>query len=306
MSHPKVIVDFLNVGFGEAIFIHTGDYTVLVDGGDNRESIYKRSNRKKAIEYVKEKKISHIHLLVITHFHRDHIAGILDIVLNVSVDEVWVMYQFDSNKLNYSLPTDPALGILDAINIYKRIQHVLENNGTKIYQVNNTMVTSLGDLKIHVLQPDRRAQYSIQTKMNRLHQLSTSSKMFSDLLTEIDQHLNAASLVLLFQWKRRNFLLLSGEVPVDYWYDFLNQHIQADIIKAPHHGDVNCLSREFLHMTNPKHVVISADNEGTFDLPSPQVSNFIHQFNPQIQIHFTHNPSCYPSDEDGVVRFVIQ
>jgi glyoxylase-like metal-dependent hydrolase (beta-lactamase superfamily II) len=80
LRENSLIIDFLNVGFGESIFVRTTGVkplNILVDGGDNRHEMFAGiPNRIKLSEYLRREAIKDIDLMILTHFHRDHIAGV--------------------------------------------------------------------------------------------------------------------------------------------------------------------------------------------------------------------------------------
>jgi competence protein ComEC len=84
-KHP--VVDFIDVGTGDSIFIRTpGGTTLLVDGGDTSEYVdagervvtpFLYANRVKALDYV-----------VVTHPDRDHIGGLFTVLKHIRVGAV--------------------------------------------------------------------------------------------------------------------------------------------------------------------------------------------------------------------------
>ncbi|TDX51088.1 DNA internalization-related competence protein ComEC/Rec2 [Orenia marismortui] len=71
---------FLDVGNGDAIYLHTPtDKNILVDVGE--EAIVVR-------EFLKSQGIKAIDLIFLSHFHSDHVGGIMDIVKEFEVDRI--------------------------------------------------------------------------------------------------------------------------------------------------------------------------------------------------------------------------
>jgi competence protein ComEC len=75
-------VSFIDVGQGDSTLIITPyQKTILIDGG-------KRSEGDTVLQYLQEKGISSIDLMVATHPDADHIGGLIDVLENVEVKKV--------------------------------------------------------------------------------------------------------------------------------------------------------------------------------------------------------------------------
>lgn len=81
---PLLRVTFLDVGQGDSILLRSADKTILIDAGDDR---FNAANAA-IIPYFRRHGITKIDTLVISHPHRDHFGGILDVLNAVKVGEV--------------------------------------------------------------------------------------------------------------------------------------------------------------------------------------------------------------------------
>jgi len=78
----NVTVHFIDVGQGDSIFIDTADMDVLIDGGP-------ASAAQTVLDYLDSLNITHIHLVIATHAHADHIGGLVPILnSNLTIDQV--------------------------------------------------------------------------------------------------------------------------------------------------------------------------------------------------------------------------
>jgi len=91
----NVTVHFIDVGQGDSIFIDTQNRDVLIDGGSATAS-------QTVIDYLDYLNITHIHLVIATHMHEDHIGGLVPILNStITIDEILVNNQtHTSNTYN--------------------------------------------------------------------------------------------------------------------------------------------------------------------------------------------------------------
>ena len=71
---------FIDVGQGDATLIEANGTVILVDGGDASANVE---------DYLQAQSIQDIDLLVATHPHADHIGGLIDVLADYNVAEVW-------------------------------------------------------------------------------------------------------------------------------------------------------------------------------------------------------------------------
>ena len=72
-------VHFVDVGQGDAIYVVTPGKNVLIDGGRRNSGI---------VDYLKDLEVESIDIVIGTHPHADHIAGLIDVFHTFDVTEV--------------------------------------------------------------------------------------------------------------------------------------------------------------------------------------------------------------------------
>ena len=90
-----LLVDFINVGYGDAILVRDTDaaFSMLVDCGDvTVGDIGPGSRRITAADFLRQEGIHTLDLLVLTHLHRDHSGGLAQLLQTVRVKEFWCSY----------------------------------------------------------------------------------------------------------------------------------------------------------------------------------------------------------------------
>jgi len=99
-----LVLDFINVGNGDSILVREMEqeeqkFAMLVDCGhdnlvrdDHEEPLDPRSMRIYAADFLRKHGVAHLDILLVTHFHRDHIGGLARVLEAVSVDKMITTY----------------------------------------------------------------------------------------------------------------------------------------------------------------------------------------------------------------------
>lgn len=118
----NLLVYFIDVGQADSILIRNGDYTMLIDAGNNTDGI-------KLVNYINSLGIDKFDYVVATHAHEDHIGGMDDIINNFKIDKFYMpdviattktfedmLDALSSNNLKYNTPIiDEQLKLGNAI-----------------------------------------------------------------------------------------------------------------------------------------------------------------------------------------------
>jgi competence protein ComEC len=90
-AENKLVVNFLNVGQGDAILIQAPKGEILIDGGPGRQVLEKLGEN---MPFSDRK----IELIIMTHPDADHINGLVEVLKNYQVDEVMETGVTNDNK----------------------------------------------------------------------------------------------------------------------------------------------------------------------------------------------------------------
>ena len=111
-----LVLDFINVGNGDSILVREMEgerlrFSMLVDCGhdslerdDHPPVEDPRSCRIFAGDFLRSQGVAHLDILLVTHFHRDHIGGLGRVLETVTVGELLTPYAPPAD----SGPLDPA------------------------------------------------------------------------------------------------------------------------------------------------------------------------------------------------------
>lgn len=296
----ELFVEFLNVGFGECIIVRNDKHTIVIDGGDNLSGVYEKNPyRIKLLTYLQKEGISVIDLLIMSHPHRDHIGSLKEVVEYLQIKEAWYPLGIPNDTDKSGVCKDNNM--YEALELYKDIILQLEQQGTTLKILSNEYNFSFSDITIKVFPTILENILDVQKNIDLLYNGSNKEKCL-DILNDIDKNLNACSLVLRIEYHETK-ILLTSDILLTYW-DFIEEkeQLKANILKMPHHGDIKHASKEFLECVNPEHVIICADNENTYNLPSDNIKEFIEEILPEISLLFTETKES----NYNVIRFIIR
>ena len=105
-----LLVDFINVGYGDAILLRETEtpFAMLVDCGDARIGRSRPDGRRiTAADYLRREGIRELDLLVLTHLHLDHAGGLTHLLPGVRVREFWTNYLPPEEMWGHTLPAVP-------------------------------------------------------------------------------------------------------------------------------------------------------------------------------------------------------
>jgi competence protein ComEC len=219
-------VIFFDVGQGDSALINLpGNNEILIDGGPDKSVIYKLG--KYLPVYNRD-----IELMILTHSHSDHVAGLISVLNRYKVKKVmYTGVEYDSS-------------------IYYEFINILEDKGIEILKPEDADEIRLDDNNIlDVIYPFinlEEKQFDNQNNSSIVVRLDTLDK---DFLFMGDIEVNMEEYILMNVDKDK---------------------LRADILKAGHHGSSTSSGELFLEAVKPDNFVISV-GENNFGLPSLRV-----------------------------------
>lgn len=218
-------VQVLDVGQGSSLLLRTSgndnQHSVLIDAGE-------RSASQSVCDALDAAEIKLLDLVILTHPHSDHYGGLIEVLNNYKVDEMWMPVVPEP-----LMPTNITFeSLLDAI----------EQNGCNVVQpieprtveLSNDVTLSL--LNVFLPEPD--------------------SLNDTSLCVRIDA--NKASFLVTGD----------GEAAVEDALRESNEFINVDIFVAGHHGSNTSNKQYFLNEVSPKASVISCGRDNSYNLPN--------------------------------------
>lgn len=275
-------INFLNVGYGDSILLETENrekrFRMLIDGGTAvREHYSVNPCRIRVSDYLAARSVEMIDILVITHLHEDHVAGLRDVVEKVPIGELWCNFLPDEGmsmepiELDTSAP-EGAARLSSALSLFGEILTRLRRGGTRIVEKSRTQLgLQLFPGVIADIFCEAAGELRMQRDLIRRIRSGSSPAELVESLSRLDSFVNQTSLVLRIK-SGGKAVLLGGDVGSDFWVPLLErgQDISADILKMPHHGHADAASPEFARAVNPGWVVVSVSNDRSDGCPNPE------------------------------------
>ena len=228
---------FFDVGQGDAIFLNFADGNqVLIDGGPDGKILQKLG---KAMPFYDRD----IDLIILTHPHKDHVFGIVEILKRYKVGKIVL------SKINF----DSA--------VYKEFMDIVKLKNIPLKYLGDGDIINVGNFaEFDFLSPEL-----VEGLKNK--DFAGENESFGAK----GQSLNDSSLVMKFIFGN-NSILFTGDVGVDIENTILLQryNVKSDILKVGHHGSKYSSSEEFLKSVSPKYAVIQVGAKNKYGHPTEQ------------------------------------
>ena len=226
----------IDVGQGSAaLFRLPGGKTLLIDGGGFADGSFDIGKNVVA-PFLLHQRIKKIDYVILTHPHPDHLGGLIYILDNFAVREVWSNGQSSQTQMYQQF-----IDILKKKSIVHRV--LSEDTGT--FFVNG--------VAYEILNPE----HPLNTKMD-------ASEKY-DLV-------NDNSLVMKISFGKIAFLL-TADIGSDVEERLISagKDMRSAILLVAHHGGFRSSTRPFLHQVHPHIAVISCGKDNIYHDPHPDV-----------------------------------
>jgi competence protein ComEC len=239
---PLLRVTFLDVHQGDCAIIRSADKTIMIDAGDDNRNAAKRY----IIPYLKKEGIKHIDLAIITHPHRDHFGGFIELLSTVTFGE----FYYSTDEMISS--EEEHKGGNDAV-VYKTMHDmIIEKNIPYVKAQPGDKLDFGKGIKAEVLYCEAGARAETDpTKVNQ----------------------NENSIILKVTAGKVSYLF-TGDAEKKAEEAAIKAHgrkLKSTILKSGHHGSKTSSSHAFLDLVQPEYATISAGEGNSFGHPTPEI-----------------------------------
>jgi competence protein ComEC len=227
MPDDELHVSFLNVSEGDAVLIRQGNRQILVDGGPSPRAIMQELSRQMPFWDRT------VDLVVLTHPHQDHLAGLLEVIRRYQVGQVLYL------PVDYASP------------VYDEWLRLISEKGIKSVTATTGIQIDFGNsVSLKVLSPPEARFRGTESDIDnnsvvlRLEAGAVSFLLTGDIMSNTEWELT------------RN-----------------RAEIESAVIKIAHHGSNTSTTNEFLSVVNPRVAVISCGADNRFGHPDVGILN---------------------------------
>lgn len=290
-------ITFINVGYGDAILVQSGGYTLLLDGGSAQDSEFNGCpHRIRAADYLMQMRIPAIDLLVISHIHEDHVCGLEEVLRRIPVREIRIPYPpalFAGERVFAPGSDAPRSAHLfsAALSSLTRILRYADAQGIPVSPVRAGETLRLPDgLTLETLAPNKTGRQAFEA----LLQAAFTADDPTDTLVELDRTSNDNSLLLKLHGEGVSVLLAADNCPRN-WTDVPFSMLEnVNVLKLPHHGQIDSISEQLLENMPLTHVVTTASSDRRYNSACPAVYQTLRRLHPAAQFLFTDERSYPP------------
>ena len=269
----KLSLTAVDVGQGSSILVRLpGGKRILVDGGGFFDETFDIGKYVLA-PFLWYERISSIDVVVLTHPHPDHLRGLLFVLENFHVGEVW------TNGEGSDSP------------VYLSFLRIIRDRGIVLRAMSDlTPEINISGVKIRILNPQIPST-SRRTVATSLKDASVSVKkayITSDAINE-------RSVVMKLSFGSRTFLL-PGDIMENSEMRLVDSPVDlaSDVLFVPHHGGSRSSTIPFLEKVRPQIAIISCGFDNVFRFPHPETLGRFERLQSRI----------YRTDLNGAVTIV--
>ena len=288
-------LDFINVGNGDSILVREMEgthqrFAMLVDCGHDRlvrddhpPLSDQRSRRIYAGDFLRKQGVERLDLLLLTHFHRDHIGGLGRVLEAVEVEELAATYVPPAGALPLEPDRDPSLhktarNLLRCLDIYAAAlrDHPGRVKRFTLLPGDRQMTLQLTeDLSMDILFCDP----AVYVRQRQVYDGAFAGERECYPLMKWSKMMNVSSLRQRLHYKGRD-VVLGGDAYAHLWE--ADTLAPCEVLKVPHHASLSSTTRKLIAQLHPRTAVVSVASERPDERPHPYIVSLLQEMVPQV------------------------
>ncbi len=224
-------LSFVNVGQGDGALIHRkGGEAIIIDGGGSYPESSYNVGEAIFLPYLEARGINHIEVAVVSHYHQDHVEGIIATLESIKTDTI----------------------------VMPKIESYYDTTTMEWAQILWATALSCGT-KVHFVEKDTQIRFNSGLTLN----IYTPHKDFG----RVD--INDTSLVTEVKYGRFTALFTGDMTQRSEEYFISHHNVDCDVLKVAHHGSGDSSSESFIQAVKPETSIISVGEGNLYKLPHP-------------------------------------
>lgn len=225
---------FVNVGQGDGSVIRTKfRENVIIDGGGSSSFSEYDPGAEVFVPYLAAKGVNRIEAAFVSHYHSDHVMGVIAAVRELNVENVFA-------------PEPNESWGEDMMELVSELEEAAAENGTELHYINeDTVITFESGLALELYPPNEMTQFSDDE--------------------------NDTSMLIRAEYKGKS-ILYTGDLTAFGEYSHLadGTDVDSDILKVAHHGSRGSSGEEWLSAVSPEYAVISCGEDNVYGHPAEE------------------------------------
>ncbi|MEE9911142.1 MAG: DNA internalization-related competence protein ComEC/Rec2 [Deltaproteobacteria bacterium] len=257
----------IDVGQGSSTLIQfPHGANMLIDGGGFQNSSFDMG-RSVIAPFLYAKRIGKIDTVVLTHPHPDHLQGLIYIINNFDVREIW------------------STGVKTEDELYQLWSKTIADHKIRIKHVSaQSEPEHIGGVDIHFLWP-------LQSPVPGVEEISYGEINDTSLVMKISHGANRFLMTGDISSRMEEFLIASG------------RNLKSDVLIVPHHGSIHSSSMDFIDHVSCRFAIISSGRNNVFRHPHPVILN--RYSSAGIDIFRTDQDGAISISSDGITLKII-
>lgn len=291
-----LVLDFINVGNGDSILIRELEkgaqtFSMMVDCGhdnlirdDHKEPLDPRSQRIYAGDFLRKNGVTHLDILLLTHFHRDHVGGLRRVLEAATVGKLLTTYlppeghQHLDPDADLTFPkaarnllrcldffADPLRGCPDRIGSAE----VLSGNKIETLQLTEA-------LRMDIL----FGEPALYPRQKEVYDAAFRGERNDYDLIRWAKSMNVSSMRQRLYYHGKE-IVLGGDAYAHMWESVTAT--PCDILKVPHHASLSSTTRKLLKMLRPKTAVVCVAAGRPDERPHPYIVELLKEYTSDVR-----------------------